>query len=168
MATLGDGKIGRKQQPFRIGDSSADEVFIAGHAGKLLEQPGKMILAEARPGRQLFNAQIFRAVVIDIGTDGHEFFYIFLLFAGEMSGNLFPSAISLRPRATKTKKQGIDAGLPIRILTGVFLFDFFQILTESFCQPILSTGPDKAVRAERVQEGIHACQAAKQGVSQTA
>lgn len=87
---LGDGKIGRKQQPFRIGDSSADEVFIAGHAGKLLEQPGKMILAEARPGRQLFNAQIFRAVVIDIGTDGHEFFYIFLLFAGGNVRELIP------------------------------------------------------------------------------
>ena len=139
---LCDGQIGLQQQPFCVRQPSAYKILIAGNPRKLFEKPGKMIFAEAGHGGQGINAQRFRAVVVDITADGHEFFDVFLLFAGRNIGKFISFRQTLASQShKKSKKQRMDTGLPERILTCIFCHDFFQVSPKRFPEAVGLPGP---------------------------
>ena len=77
---FGNGNIRLDQQRFRVVDPFPGQIFIAGDAGELLEQPGEMKFGKTGEVSQIIHVDIFCAMVGDIVADIHKFFNIFVLF----------------------------------------------------------------------------------------
>lgn len=80
-----DGDVRLDQQRFRMGDSFLHQIFIAGYAGELLEQPGKMKFRKTGQAGQIININVLGTVVGNIFADFHKLFDIFMLLVGSDS-----------------------------------------------------------------------------------
>lgn len=84
-----NGNIGLNQQGLCVKDSFLGQIFIAGDAGELFKQSGKMEFGKAGEIGERVNIDIFRAMVGYVVADVHEFFNIFMLLAGSNAGEFF-------------------------------------------------------------------------------
>lgn len=108
---------------------------------------------------------IFRAVVVDIAADSHEFFDILMLFVGYTVGIIFAGVkAGAANRDKKADHQRIDQSFRESGLVGIFMVDFFQKGTQHAVKFRIFVAPDQRIGLQGRKQGVSAVDVADQSV----
>lgn len=164
---FGDGNIRLNQQRFRVSDSFLSQILIAGHAGELLEQSGKVEFGKAGKISKGVHIDIFCTMIGDVIADIHKFFDIFVLFAGSDAGEFFTCIkIGTADGNKKMNDQCIDIGFRESDPVIVFAADFIQIGNELTVQFRVFFPADESIRMQGMDQRVHSFYIADQAVVQ--